>query len=89
MIMDAFVSKADAMGMESFIDATELGAILYQKHGFVTPGWVHIHAPVQENPSARWEELKDLLLPLECLPQWRPVGGRFDENTKKPWVTSS
>lgn len=89
LLMDRFIQKADEMKMETFIDASPLGAILYEKYGFVSPGVIHIKAPQNENPSARWKELEELLLPLESSPQWRPVGGKCDKDTKKPWEISS
>jgi len=84
LLMDWGIQSADKLGFESYIDASEMGAILYEKCGFVSPGWVHIKAPENSEPSARWKELKEMWLPLEFMPQWRPVGGNFD-NTKKPW----
>lgn len=85
MIMDAFTEKADELGLEAFCEATPLGALLYKKYGFISPGLIHIKAPMNENPSPRWKELEKELLPVEFLPMWRPVGGKLEENIKKPW----
>lgn len=87
--MDWGIQKADEMKFESFIDATEMGALLYKEYGFISPGYAEIKAPANANPSARWKELEELLLPLELMPQWRPVGGKLDKDTRKPWETSA
>lgn len=83
--MEWGIQKADELRLESYIDASELGAHLYEGYGFVSPGWVHITAPVNDEPSARWKQLKELLLPFKFKPQWRPIGGKFDESIQKPW----
>lgn len=85
LLMDWGVQKADRLGMESYLDSTPMGVPLYEQYGYVSPGWVHVKAPENTNPSARWKVLEATLVPFEFLPMWRPVGGKVDENTKKPW----
>lgn len=83
--MDWGIQKADEMEFEAYIDASRLGAFLYEKYDFIDPGWITIEAPENAEPSARWLELKEQWLPSELLPQWRPIRGKLDENTKVPW----
>jgi len=85
LLMNWGIQKADELGFETYIDASELGALLYKNYGFLNPGWVDVKAPVNEKPSARFKVLEDVLLPLTFLPQWRPVEGKLDESTRKPW----
>lgn len=83
--MDWGIRKADEMESEAYIDASRLGALLYEKYDFIDPGWISIEAPENLHPSARWLELKEQWLPLELLPQWRPIKGKIDEVTKRQW----
>lgn len=41
---------ADAMGVKAFVQGTQIGRYLYEKHGFVTEDWITV--PVDE----KWKE---------------------------------
>ena len=78
------IEKADEMGLESYIDATDQGVPLYEAHGYVKAANVHFHAE-QEKPSTRWDELRRELLPFTFWPMWRPAGSKFGNGTGPPW----
>lgn len=85
--MDYGTQKADKLGWDIHLDATRIGALLYQHYGFISPpsGWSSIKAPENTNPSARWKELEKTLLPLEHLPMWRPANLKVDKDHPIPW----
>lgn len=85
LIIDWGIQKSDERGLEIYMDALPLGALLYEKYDFLTCGWVHFEAPENLEPSPKWNELKEQSLPLEFLPHWRPVGGILGKDTKKSW----
>ena len=85
IIMKWGVEKADAMGVEMWLDATVYGVALYQKHGFVV---VHQNsvAPRTETPSKEWGEIAKRLEPMTMWQMWRPIGGDYVEGeTIRPW----
>ncbi|KAG7005853.1 hypothetical protein G7Y79_00017g042350 [Physcia stellaris] len=78
------IEKADELGLESYIDATDQGIPLYEAHGYVKAAGVNFHAE-QEKRSPRWHELRGVLLPFTFWPMWRPAGGKFENGTGPPW----
>lgn len=78
------IDKADIMGLESYIDATEAGIPLYEKCGYVKASRVDFHAS-KDNPSPQWEQLQAELLPFAFWPMWRPVEGKFKAGNEEPW----
>lgn len=86
IIMKWGIEKADAMGVEMWLDATEYGVPLYQKHGFVV---VHKNnlAPKKDNPSKEWKDIAKRLEPMIMWQMWRPIRGNYAEGeTVRPWV---
>jgi GNAT superfamily N-acetyltransferase len=80
------IEKAEAMGVEMWLDATVYGVPVYQKHGFVI---VHQNnlAPTTTHPSAEWKEIAERLEPMIMWQMWRPVGGRYEEGKSiRPWA---
>ena len=78
------LNKADEIGLESYIDATEAGIPLYETCGYVKASRVDFNAS-KEEPSPQWKELQAELLPFAFWPMWRPIGGRFERDTEEPW----
>jgi hypothetical protein len=59
-MMEWGVKKADEMNVPSFIEASDLGKLLYEKFGFMTFGEIDVNTE-KENASAEWKRLqKDL-----------------------------
>ena len=82
------IEKADEMGLESYVDATEAGVHLYETFGYVKASRVDFNAS-KENPSPQWKALQAELLPFSFWPMWRPVGFKFEGDTVEPWKHGS
>lgn len=85
LIMKWGTQKADAMGVEMWLDATVYGVPLYKKHGFIV---VHENdiGPKSDDPSEEWKEIADRLAPMTMWQMWRPVGGKYvGGNLVRPW----
>ena len=78
------IKKADEMGLESYIDATEAGVPLYETCGYVKGSKVNFDAS-KDKVSQEWRELRGELLPFSFWPMWRPVGGKFEKDAIRPW----
>ena len=76
------------MGVEMWIDATDLGLPLYRKHGFtvVQENYLQpLRAPGSPDDE-EWRRLERELLPITIWAMWRPVGGPYVEGeTVKSW----
>ncbi|KAF7552850.1 hypothetical protein G7Z17_g4039 [Cylindrodendrum hubeiense] len=78
--------KADEMGVEMWLDATEYGVPAYKKHGFTVVNENRIK-PTKEDPGELWKKTDEELQPMNFWQMWRPVGGDYEEGkTVKPWV---
>ncbi|ENH62193.1 hypothetical protein FOC1_g10015157 [Fusarium oxysporum f. sp. cubense race 1] len=87
VIMNWSKQKADEMGVELWLDATEQGVPVYEKHGFTVVN-VNTIQPTKENPGEEWHKVKDELGPMTFRQMWRPAGGDYQEGkTVKPWET--
>ena len=86
MMMKWGIEKADEIGFDAFVEATEEGWPMYKAAGFLTVNDFHCDAQT-ENPSPEWERVKaDLELPMHGYFMWRPPGGKFEKGvTKYPW----
>lgn len=60
--MEWGVQKADEMGVDSFVEASASGRLLYAKFGFLTYKKLIVDTKV-ENPSKEWLELEKSLAP--------------------------
>ena len=56
------VQKADELSLDSFIEASESGKLLYEKFGFVHFDTLFIDMKL-ENPSEEWQKLEKELPP--------------------------
>ena len=92
MMMRWGTKKADDMGLDAFVEATDEGLLLYRAAGFVPVDdiWVDAHT---ETPSEEWQRLRERLkLPMHGTFMWRPPGGNHEKGvTVLPWdeVTAS
>ena len=88
-MMDWGIKKADEMGLESYIDATDQGRFLYERYGFIAAPQRALDPYADgTEPSQRWRDetaKEQSLLPMTWNPMWRPVLGKLKEGVKKPW----
>ncbi len=87
--MEWGTKKADELGVEAFIEATEDGKPLYLNHGFVVTNEFELK-PTTPNPTEAWQALEKQLLPMHGYFMWRPIGGKYEEGTTIiPWKTNA
>lgn len=95
IFMEWGTQKADSMGLECWLDATDNGRPLYEKHGFIHLMDHFLDADIDKEKltEAEREELKKIreeTLPIHITSMWRPVGGWYVEGmTVKPWEVES
>ncbi|MCJ1374398.1 hypothetical protein MMC20_005630 [Loxospora ochrophaea] len=86
LMMEWGLNKADELGLDAFVEATDAGFPLYKSVGFVTVDDIlpDVH---NEDPTEEWRRLKEQLrLPMHGFFMWRPKGGRYEKGkTKFPW----
>ena len=86
MMMKWGLDKADAMGLDSFVEATEAGYEMYKAAGFITVDefWADTKT---DAPTQEWKSLKEeLKFPMHGYFMWRPPGGKYEKgSTKFPW----
>lgn len=63
LMMGWGVRKADEMGLDSFVEASEIGSHLYKKFGFVTVSEEQTDTTVP-NPSKEWQDMVTRFPPL-------------------------
>ena len=56
------VERADEMGVESFLEATDMGKNLYETFGFIVVTTEHANTD-REHKSPEWERLEQEFLP--------------------------
>ena len=84
LLMEWGIKIADERGLESYIDATEEGIPLYEKHKYTMAPRVDFMAEkIQASPAI--QELQEELLPFSFWPMWRPIGGNVLPDIQKPW----
>ncbi|MCJ1426386.1 hypothetical protein MMC29_004289 [Sticta canariensis] len=77
--------KADEMGVEAFIEATDIGKPLYDRHGFTSMNEYTLK-PSKPDPGEEWKKLEEELGPMHGHFMWRPAGGHYEEGkTIVPW----
>ncbi|EED16410.1 GNAT family acetyltransferase, putative [Talaromyces stipitatus ATCC 10500] len=84
------LSRADELGLESWLDASTEGRPVYTKLGFVPYRMNNVNPAMPssytEEEKAEWEKLEKEILPMDSMTMWRPLGGKFVEGeTVKPW----
>ena len=89
LILNWGKKKADEMGVEMWLDATELGVPVYKKHGFTVVN-VNRLQPAKAEPGEEWREIERELQPMTSWQMWRPAGGDYVEGKSvKPWETDA
>lgn len=86
MLLDWGTKKADELGIEAFVEATDNGKPTHERHGFTYMNTLYLD-PTRRNPSKRWLELCNWLqTPIHYYLMWRPKGGKYEEGeTVAPW----
>lgn len=82
--------KADEMGLEAWLDSTDIGLNVYEKYGFIRVSDRYLDPEMPSDLSAEdqaeLESLRTLIPPSHNTCMWRPKGGKYvDGVTVKPW----
>ncbi|GAB1202582.1 hypothetical protein APSETT445_001201 [Aspergillus pseudonomiae] len=86
LIMDEFVRHMDALGMEGYLEATEMAVALYQKYGFVAIARPRMSFSEDQRRSAQGRRLIYEIQTHPVWIMWRPAGGEYrDGETVLPW----
>lgn len=72
--MEWGLAKMDALGLESFIEATDSGKGLYARCGYRSVQKVSVNVDRAE-ASAEWKKLSAQLMPIGYTAMWRPKEG--------------
>ena len=76
--------KIDEMGMESFIEATDLGRGLYEKNGYMTVMKLSFYIPRGKGDD--WNRYTHDLMMQDWYAMWRPTNGVVKEGERnRPW----
>lgn len=79
------IGKAQQLGIESFIEASESGRFLYEKFGYRVLFKIAFDSS-KVDPSDEWRKLEHELTPIAFYAMWRPAGGAFeDDKTEAQW----
>jgi GNAT superfamily N-acetyltransferase len=77
------VEKADALGLEAWLDASEFGAPVYKKYGFrevVSNSVKPIPTrKLSDEEQKEWMHCEETFLPIDERVMWRPVLGKYVE----------
>ncbi|KAK2867769.1 hypothetical protein FQN49_003488 [Arthroderma sp. PD_2] len=84
------LDKADAMGLECWLDATNYGRQVYERRGFISVDsrdiWPSMPEGLSEEDRKEFEIARKETLPAPNSCMWRPKGGVYIEGvTEKPW----
>lgn len=89
LVVDFWLRRADALGLECFLEGSSIGTPVYLKSGFVPiakPVMVFTPPKDDEEPSEDWVRLVRNLHTETISIMWRPVGGVYIEGkTVLPW----
>ncbi|KAB8246626.1 hypothetical protein BDV35DRAFT_380545 [Aspergillus flavus] len=86
LIMDEFVRHMDALGMEGYLEATEMGFALYQRYGFVAIARPRMRFSEHKERSTQGRRLIHEVQAHPVWIMWRPAGGEYrDGETVLPW----
>ena len=78
------MAKADELGLEAFVEATNSGASLYKAHGFIITDEIKVDTK-REGSSEEWKRLEKEF-PVQYTFMWRPKDGKFEKGkTVIPW----
>jgi len=82
-----FTERVDELGLEAYLEGTQMGSNLYKRLGFVTIDRVNFQfIPSKANPSDEWKEIVHELKSEPVYIMWRPPFGIYEEGkTVIPW----
>ena len=75
LVMDWGLERADRMGLECFIEATEEGKPCYERFGFEVLDRNELHVEKKE-PGEGWREAEGQLLPFMWWSMYKPAKSR-------------
>ena len=86
MMMKWGLDKADALGLDSFVEATEAGYEMYKAARFITVDEFWADATT-DAPTQEWKSLKGGLgFPMRGYFMWRHPGGKYEKGSNNfPW----
>jgi hypothetical protein len=74
ILMDWGVKLADQLGLESFIQASEMGKLLYLRHGYLVLEESNYKPELEEkDKSDEWKMLEKKVGPMFNCVMWRPA----------------
>lgn len=83
--MEWGVDRAREMGLEVFVEGTELGRPLYEAFGLAVMYVGHLDAYEREM-SDEWRKLEREFLPMHWYFMWKPAEGVYEKGkTVVPW----
>ena len=75
MLVEWGLQKADELGIDAFVEATDDGRPLYTAKGFGYVKTIFLNT-AKKDPSEEWIGLEQRMgTPAHCLLMWRPKGG--------------
>lgn len=87
ILMQWGIEQADRLGLEGFIEGSDLGRPLYEKNGFRQICETHPDiSPNTDSDSVEWEALRKYYLPdgMHFHAMWRPAKGCW-ESVEEDW----
>ena len=89
LLMAWGVQKAEELGYQSWMEATETGRGLYEKFGYQVLFKVSFDDR-RDKPSGQWRKLQHELTPEPFYAMWRPVKSQcFEDGVVLPWKVKS
>ena len=83
--MDWGVEKAKELGIECFVEATDLGRPLYERCGLHVMYVDRLRMPPGD-ASDEWRKMERELFPMYWYFMWRPADGTYvKDQTALPW----
>lgn len=80
LMMDWGTRKADELGLETWLEATPLGSMLYDKHGFGFHHTVDLYPPAElREDNDEWRYWEEAAKNLRLAVMRRPVNGVWNE----------
>lgn len=81
------IDKADELGIDSYIEGSPEGRLLYEKFGYIYTGFFSIKR-TDSPPDEEWKKLEKQW-PLEYQWMWRPKMGKQEPTQPYPWGDAS
>ena len=89
LLVEWGIKKADEVNVECFVESTDEGKPLYERHGFANINEFELN-PTMSEPGEEWRNVAEKLLPMHGYFMWRPINGQYEEGkTVIPWTTEN